>query len=568
MGLLEVIHPGVLSSVQDSGREDYRHLGVPKSGAFDQVALCVGNRLLGNAEKDAAIEMTMSGGEFRLTESTVVCLTGAKADDAVIMNGKHQERLQHQQPTLIPSGSTLRIGRLANGFRSYLSIAGGIQCSSVLDSRSSLVSLPDAGLGRALMSGDRLPVGVYQIVNGDLPESSCSQDESSSQHGSPVLRIVPGAHYELFSQLQHAALEDQRFQVSDQSNRVGVRLIEGNISGELPSSVSSEGTLSGYIQVPPSGEPIILGVDGPTTGGYPVIACVIEADLHVLAQCEIREQIRFRWVSLEDAHEALRDQRALIQSVKPVSPEQMSWDCERSVLPSVLFGCDTGEALSGPGRDREMALLPFVSAVSIACGGHAGDQDSMRKALSAACEHGCTIGAHPSYPDRDGFGRREIEIRREVLGSSLKEQLTTFSEIAKECNARVSYIKAHGALYHTVACDTSFAYWYWGICTSIIPHARFVGPMDSVTLEHFRLSGIPVLAEGFCDRVYESDGRLRTRSAPKACINDQDSAASQAEHLIKEFKCQFLCVHSDTNNSIGIARSVHERLSRLGHTRL
>jgi 5-oxoprolinase (ATP-hydrolysing) subunit C len=561
MGLLEVIHPGVLSSVQDIGREGYQHLGVPKSGAFDQVALCVGNRLLGNAEKDAAIEMTMTGGEFRLTASTVVCLTGAKADDAVIMYGKHQERLRHKQPTLIPSGSTLRIGRLTKGLRSYLSIAGGIQCPSVLDSRSYLVSLPDAGLGRALKSGDRLPVGEYQIAYGNLQQSSSSQDEGLGQDGSSVLRIVPGAHYELFSQLQHAALEDQRFRVSDQSNRAGIRLTEGNIPCELPSSVSSEGTLPGYIQVPPSGEPIILGVDGPTTGGYPVIACVIEADQHVLAQCDIREQFRFRWVSLKDAQEALRDQHALIQAVKPMSPEMMSWDCHRSVRPSVLFGCDTGEALSGPGRDREMALLPYVSAVSIACGGHAGDQDSMREALSAACEYGCIIGAHPSYPDRDGFGRREIEIRREVLGSSLKDQLTTFSEIAKECNARVSYIKAHGALYHTVACDTSFADWYWNICTSIIPHARFVGPLGSTTLEHFRLSGIPVLAEGFCDRVYEPDGRLRARSAAGACITDQESAASQAERLIEEFKCQFLCVHSDTKNSIGIARSVHERLN-------
>ncbi|MDF1808775.1 MAG: 5-oxoprolinase/urea amidolyase family protein [Phycisphaerales bacterium] len=561
MGNIVVIHPGVLSSVQDTGRNGYRHVGVPKSGAFDSVSLRIGNRLLDNSDSDAAIEMTMSGGEFRFTASTVVCLTGANADDAVIKIGIHQEKLHHRQPTVIPTGSMLKIGRLTNGLRGYLCIAGGIQSPQVLDSRSSLVSLPDAGLGSAIKSGDRLPFDEYQTTETDLLVSSKFEDENLIHDGSTVLRIVPGAHYELFSKLQCAALGDQRFQVSDQSNRAGVRLSKSKIPGVIPISLSSEGTLQGYVQVPPSGEPIILGVDGPTTGGYPVIACVIEADQHVLAQCEIREQFRFRWVNLEDAQEALRDQHAVIQSVKPRSPKKMSWDYKRSVRPSVLFGCDTGEALSGPGRDRELALLPYVSAVSIACGGHAGDQDSMREALSAACEHGCIIGAHPSYPDRDGFGRREIEIRREVLGSSLKEQLNTFSDIAKECNAKVSYIKAHGALYHAVSRDTSFAEWYWGICTSIFPHARFVGPLGSVTLDHFTSSGIPVFVEGFCDRVYESNGTLRVRSVAGACITDPEIAASQAERLIQDSSCQFLCVHSDTENAINIARSVHERLS-------
>jgi len=231
----------------------------------------------------------------------------------------------------------------------------------------------------------------------------------------------------------------------------------------------------------------------------------------------------------------------------------------------VYLGCDTGEARTGPGRDDEMALLPYVSAVSIACGGHAGDVDSMRKAVIAACEYGCIIGAHPSYPDRQGFGRREIEIDRDSLEASLKDQLSIFSSIANECNAPVSMIKAHGALYHTITRDTVFARWYWALCTSIFPQARFVGPIGTSILDEFRASGIPVLGEGFCDRVYEPDGTLRSRNIAGACISDHELAAAQAERLINESKCDLLCVHSDTNNAIAIARAVSERLHSLGY---
>lgn len=564
MGMIEVIHHGVLSSVQDIGREGYRHIGVPQSGAFDTVALSTGNRLLGNAESDAAIEMTMSGGEFRFKASEVVCLTGANAGDAVIVNGEHHERLRQLQPTLIPSGSVLRVGRLSDGFRGYLCVAGGIQSPVVLGSRSSLVSLPDAGLGRDLKPGDQLRIGKYLVADVHQRDRSCSLEEGLDQVRDPVLRIVSGTHYGLFSKLQHAALGDRHFRVSDQSNRAGIRLLDGNLPGEVPTSISSEGTLPGYVQVPESGEPIILGVDGPTTGGYPVIACVIEADLHVLAQCSIREHVRFRWVSREEAQNALREQYAMIQSIKPTRPLQISSDSKKTSLPIVHLGCDTGEALAGPGRDLEMALLPYVSAVSVACGGHAGDEESMRHAITAACKYGCLIGAHPSYPDRKGFGREEMVIDRETLGNSLKDQLTSFSTIAEDCNARVSYIKAHGALYHAVAHDISFADWYWDICTSIFPHAHFVGPLRSDTLDHFRSACVPVLEEGFCDRVYKSDMMLRARSTDGACIADSEIAASQAEYLINDSGCRFLCVHSDSKNAINIARSVHQRLSTLG----
>lgn len=232
--------------------------------------------------------------------------------------------------------------------------------------------------------------------------------------------------------------------------------------------------------------------------------------------------------------------------------------------PRVYLGCDTGEAREGLGRDIENALLPYVSAVSIACGGHAGDEESMREAITSAAKHGCLIGAHPSYPDREGFGRRDLEVDRAALGLSLKAQLSTFAQIAEECNATVSMIKAHGALYHAIARDLELANWYWSICTSIFPQSRFVAPIGSSVLDEFRSLGRAIFAEGFCDRAYESDGTIRHRTIAGAIISSPELAARQAERLVHESNCQLLCIHSDSENAIAIARAVKARFLELG----
>ena len=321
MGVIEVVKAGMLCSVQDQGRDGYRYAGVPKSGAFDSLALSTGNRLLGNADNDAAIEMTLVGGEYRFSASTTVCLTGAVADDAMIISDDHQRSLNHQQPTAISVGSSIRVGRLSRGARGYLCVAGGVRNSLVLGSRSSLVSLPAAGLGRALQTGDQLPFDPEKTTRlNKAGIAGIWGPESTKASVSGRLRIVPGAHYEQFKESQQKMLGECVFMVSDQSNRAGVRLTGCCIQRETSDAVKSEGTIPGYVQVPPSGNPIVLGVDGPTTGGYPVIACVIEADLPVLAQCTMRQKIQFCWVSRSEALEALNDQYALIQSVQVHHP--------------------------------------------------------------------------------------------------------------------------------------------------------------------------------------------------------------------------------------------------------
>lgn len=230
----------------------------------------------------------------------------------------------------------------------------------------------------------------------------------------------------------------------------------------------------------------------------------------------------------------------------------------------VHFGIDTGEAEPGPGREQEMDLLCHVTAVSIACGGHAGDASSMRGAIESAQANNCMIGVHPSYPDRSGFGRRALKLERAQLEAAVIDQLSIFSEIAQVCGAPVSYVKAHGALYHTLACDMALARHYWAWCASIFPDASFVGPQGSGVLDELKELGVRVLAEGFCDRAYKSDGSLRPRTHCDALISDPQAAADQAQRLAFDMGCDLLCVHSDTPNALLIAQAVNTRLRELG----
>jgi biotin-dependent carboxylase-like uncharacterized protein len=309
MGEIRVVDPGMLSSVQDSGRCEHRHVGVPTSGAFDHVAMRVGNRLVGNPEQAACIEMTMIGGEFEFLQDSVVCICGARGDREV----------QYDQPLIVNAGTTLHIGRLTQGVRSYLCIRGGIATPELLGSRSSLVSLQHAGLGSPLLRGDALPIGTSTSEFDSLPEQGMSSTLPTDAD-CLILRVVESVHTELFSQTQIQSLEQLRFVVGDQSNRAGIRLRDQALSGTIPHLFRSECMLPGFVQVPSSGEPIILGVEGPTTGGYPVIASVIRADIHKLAQCPPRAQVQLQWVSRAQAIAALVELEDQISRIQPTQP--------------------------------------------------------------------------------------------------------------------------------------------------------------------------------------------------------------------------------------------------------
>ncbi|MCA9274692.1 MAG: biotin-dependent carboxyltransferase family protein [Phycisphaerales bacterium] len=299
MSGLVVLDPGLQSSVQDLGREAFMHFGVPQSGAFDVRSLRIGNSILGNDPNAAAIELTMLGGSYRVQQETTICLTGAMAPQLNAEQAGVQIALEMNRPYHLRSGATIRVGRLLQGARAYLCFSGGILTEQVLGSRSSLVSLPAVGLGHPLRAGETLPLGVPHPCNQHL----VPYDENTST--SPV-RIVPGMHWSMFSEAQRTAMTESVFRVSHHSNRAGVRLTDAKICGSIPKRIPSVGMLPGFIQIPANGAPIVLGVDGPTMGGYPVIGSVAYVDLPRIAQASPRDEIVFQWIDREHAAELLQ----------------------------------------------------------------------------------------------------------------------------------------------------------------------------------------------------------------------------------------------------------------------
>jgi len=233
---------------------------------------------------------------------------------------------------------------------------------------------------------------------------------------------------------------------------------------------------------------------------------------------------------------------------------------------SIHLACDTGEAPPGPARRREHELLGYASMVFIACGGHAGDEASMSEAVEAATRAGCAIGAHPSYPDREQFGRRSLDMPPAGLERSIRDQLAAFREVAVRSGASVVAIKPHGALYHDASNDREIAGVVAIASREVFPDAPLVVPAGSVAFDG------RTIREAFADRRYEPDGSLRPRAQPNAVIEDPAEAAAQALSIAATqtvrtadgtalpLRASVLCVHGDTPNAVEIAAAVRAAL--------
>ena len=216
----------------------------------------------------------------------------------------------------------------------------------------------------------------------------------------------------------------------------------------------------------------------------------------------------------------------------------------------------------GEGAD-DAGLYPLVSSVSIACGGHAGDEASIEAAIRRAKTHGARIGAHPSYPDRQGWGRVSIEISMHDLRITILEQLETLLRIANRMHASVRHVKPHGALYHDAATDAVIA----GVLAETIadrhPEMRMIAPPSSALVEACRDAGLEVLGEGFADRGYR-DGALIPRGELGALIRDPADAAAQAVRLLEDPRIQTICVHGDTPGALARAGATRRALLGAG----
>jgi UPF0271 protein len=224
---------------------------------------------------------------------------------------------------------------------------------------------------------------------------------------------------------------------------------------------------------------------------------------------------------------------------------------------TIDLNCDLGEL---PDAALEEPLMAHITSANVACGGHAGDADSMRRTVEMARRHGVAVGAHPGYPDRANFGRVEMALSAERIAQTVCEQTGALAAIA----GNLSHVKPHGALYNVAAKNPDVARsigegvaWFGG------RDLVLVGLAGSVMLDVWREMGFRVAAEGFADRRYEPDGSLRARKFADALITDPSEAAAQAVRLAGDGRVQTICVHSDTPGSVRILAAVAAALGKL-----
>ncbi|MFO0554929.1 MAG: 5-oxoprolinase subunit PxpA [Polyangiaceae bacterium] len=215
--------------------------------------------------------------------------------------------------------------------------------------------------------------------------------------------------------------------------------------------------------------------------------------------------------------------------------------------------------------DEPTELFSIALSVNIACGGHAGDAASMRHAIEMAVASGANIAAHPSYPDRDGFGRRARFTATDQTAASVAEQCAALFAIGAGCGARIERLKLHGALYHDASVDSDLARVVLEAASRGLLHLRFVvGPAHSALEREAARVGLDFLREGFADRGYTEDGRLVPRAEPGALLASPEACALQAAELARSDRFDTLCVHGDTPGAVENARAVRRILEELG----
>jgi antagonist of KipI len=307
MSAILVHAPGLFTTVQDLGREGFGPMGVSASGAADPISLRIGNRLVGNVEGAAALEMTLVGGSLTFARHGIIALTGA--DFGASLGGVP---LPMWTSIEVQAGQTLAFGPSRSGARAYFCIQGGIVVQPFLGSASTHVLSGLGGFeGRPLRKGDLLEVGP---ANSSSQKRSLSPQALERLQPRKVLRVTAGPQSDWFAPSAWKLFCESSFRVTEQSNRMGIRLEGRGIPIDPSQEMITEGVSLGAIQVPPSGQPIILFVEQQTTGGYPKIANVISADVHSLGQLRPRDEIRFERVEISEARSLLIQQEALLAS--------------------------------------------------------------------------------------------------------------------------------------------------------------------------------------------------------------------------------------------------------------
>lgn len=328
MGFL-VEQPGLLTTVQDRGRIGFQQFGMPQSGAVDQLAFQTANLLVDNAPDEAVLEITMAGPKLLLESSVCIAVTGA--DLSPTLNGSP---LPRNRAVSAGKGGVLAFGACRSGCRAYLAVGGGFDLQPVMGSRSTYLKGAVGGVeGRALRAGDRL---LFRKPQPTLPHMDLRTAPTVEYPREVVLRAIPGPHDDYFTQRGRDTFWGSTFTLGKQFDRMGCRLEGTPIELQGDGNIISDGVTFGTVQVPESGQPIIMLADRQTTGGYPQIACVITADLPRIAQCKSGDRVRFQPVTVEQGQELYCTQQEQLRQIsnrwsRPAPPKKHYYVCVNGI---------------------------------------------------------------------------------------------------------------------------------------------------------------------------------------------------------------------------------------------
>jgi biotin-dependent carboxylase-like uncharacterized protein len=306
LSLVLVEDAGPLTTVQDLGRPGHLRVGIPASGPMDREAFLLANRLIGNADNAAGLECTLIGPRLAFTDERLIAITGA--DMAPLLNGAPAPTWEGLR---VRAGDVLRLGAARSGVRAYVAVAGGIETPPVLGSRATYVRGRLGGVeGRALRKGDRLPLGPTTAARPRRVPP-----ERVPPHGDePEVAVVLGPQDDRFTARGIAALFEAPYEMLPQNDRMGARLRGPFIEHTRGHDIISDGVALGGIQVVGDGQPIVLLADRQSTGGYTKIGTVCSFDIGRIAQTRPGGRIRFRRVTVAEAHAMLRESRRVLDA--------------------------------------------------------------------------------------------------------------------------------------------------------------------------------------------------------------------------------------------------------------
>jgi antagonist of KipI len=310
MNAVRVVKAGMLTTIQDQGRWGLQSRGVPVAGPMDPISHRLANLLVGNDADAAALEVTLLGPQLEFEDERVIAVAGAEFEIFV-----DRKAMPMHAPFVVAAESQLRFGARRRGARAYVAIAGGIVVPRTLGSRSTHLISGIGGIdGRPVRAGDRLPLG--DAGRGRGPAPALSNPILTLPLGGASIRVLPGPQREYFVDEALDVLQSEPYTIGQNSDRMGFRLTGPRLSHARGADIISDATPLGVLQVPASGQPILLMADRQTAGGYPKIATVITADIGIAGQLGPGDTITFQVCTPAEAIAALITQERALMAVE------------------------------------------------------------------------------------------------------------------------------------------------------------------------------------------------------------------------------------------------------------